>query len=124
MLVAAATPLAATAAEATLPGSNGIALAAPPDETCTPGATFGAGDFEVCSPPTVGNPGPGFNFGGLSQTMTDSTVKCTQRINNVALASAETFNKSIEIAQKYFSEVAQNYLNFVNKIEKTYYNNH
>jgi hypothetical protein len=63
-------------------------------------------------------------YNKTSQTMTDSTVKCTQRINNVALASAETFNKSIEIAQKYFSEVAQNYLNFVNKIEKTYYNNH
>ena len=56
--------------------------------------------------------------------MTDSTVKCIQRINNVALASAETFNKSIEIAQKYYNEIAQNYLNFVNKIEKSYYNNH
>src|SRR5215211_1205748 len=63
-------------------------------------------------------------YNKTSQTMTDSTVKCTQRINNVALASAETFNKSIEIAQKNFSEVAHNYLNFVNKIEKTYYNNH
>jgi aminopeptidase C len=56
--------------------------------------------------------------------MTDSTVKCTQRINDVALASTQTFNKSIEIAQKYYNEVAQNYLNFVNKIEKSNYNNY
>jgi hypothetical protein len=38
------------------------------------------------------------------------------------LASIETFNKSIEIAQKFYNEAAQNYFNFVNKIEKSYYN--
>ena len=65
LLLAAANPAAAAASEPTLPGATGILLAAPPDETCTPGATFGAGGFEVCSPPTVGNPGPGFNVGGL-----------------------------------------------------------
>ena len=54
--------------------------------------------------------------------MTDNTVNATRRINDIALASAETFNKSIEIAQKYYKEAAQNYLNFVNKIEKPYYN--
>ena len=54
--------------------------------------------------------------------MTNNTVKATRRINDVALASAETFNKSIEIAQKYYNEAVQNYLNFVNKIEKSYYN--
>src|SRR5215217_1588651 len=59
-----------------------------------------------------------------NQNVPDNTVNTTRQINDVALASAETFNKSIEIAQKYYNEVAQNYLNFVNKIEKTYYNNH
>ncbi len=54
--------------------------------------------------------------------MTDNTVDATRRVNDVALASAETFNKSIEIGQKYYNEAAQNYLNFVNKIEKSYYN--
>ena len=54
--------------------------------------------------------------------MTDNTVNATRRINDFVLASAETFNKSIEIAQKYYNESAQNYLNFVNKIEKSYYN--
>jgi hypothetical protein len=57
-----------------------------------------------------------------NQNVTDNTVNATRRINDIALASAETFNKSIEIAQKYYNEAAQNYLNFVNKIEKPYYN--
>src|SRR5215204_3303840 len=63
-------------------------------------------------------------YNKTNQNVTDNTVNTTRQINDVALASAETFNKSIEIAQKYYNEVAQNYLNFVNKIEKTYYNNH
>jgi hypothetical protein len=57
-----------------------------------------------------------------NQNVTDNTVNATRRINDIALASAETFNKSIEIAQKYYNEAAQNYLNFVNKIEKSCYN--
>ena len=61
-------------------------------------------------------------YNKTNQNVTDNTVNATRRINDVALASAETFNKSIEIAQKYYNEAAQNYLNFVNKIEKSYYN--
>src|SRR5215211_4566760 len=55
-----------------------------------------------------------------NQNVPDNTVNTTRQIKDVALASAETFNKSIEIAQKYYNEIAQNYLNFVNKIEKSY----
>jgi hypothetical protein len=55
--------------------------------------------------------------------VTDNTVNATRRINyDIVLASAETFNKSIEITQKYYGESVQNYFNFVNKIEKSYYN--
>ena len=61
-------------------------------------------------------------YNKTNQNVTDNTVNATRRINDIALASAETFNKSIEIAQKYYNEAAQNYLNFVNKIEKSYYN--
>ena len=57
-----------------------------------------------------------------NQNVTDNTGNATRRINDVVLASTETFNKSIEIAQKYYNEAAQNYFNFVNKIEKSYYN--
>ena len=58
----------------------------------------------------------------INQNVTDNTVKATRQINDVAFASAETVNHVIEIAQKYAPEAAQNYLNFVNKIEKSYYN--
>ena len=61
-------------------------------------------------------------YNKTNQNVTDNTVNATRLINDVALASAETFNKSIEIAQKYYNEAAQNYLNFVNMIEKSYYN--
>ena len=61
-------------------------------------------------------------YNKTNQNVTDNTVNSTRRINHIALASVETFNKSIEIAQKYYNEAAQNYLNFVNKIEKSYYN--
>ena len=57
-----------------------------------------------------------------NQNVTNNTINATRRTNDVVLASAETFNKSIEIAQKYYNEAVQNYFNFVNKIEKSYYN--
>ena len=61
-------------------------------------------------------------YNKTNQYVTNTTVNGTRLINDIALASAEAFNKSIEIAQKYYNEAAQNYLNFVNKIEKSYYN--
>ena len=61
-------------------------------------------------------------YNKTNQNVTANTVNITIRINDIALASAEAFNKSIEIAQKYYNEAAQNYLNFVNRIEKSYYN--
>ena len=61
-------------------------------------------------------------YNKTNQNVTDNTVNATRRINDIALASAETFNKSIEIIQKYYNESVQNYFNFVNKIEKSYYN--
>ncbi|MGZ5511182.1 MAG: hypothetical protein ACXWFC_12045 [Nitrososphaeraceae archaeon] len=59
-----------------------------------------------------------------NQNVTNNTINATRRTNEVVLASAETFNKSIEIAQKYYNEAVQNYFNFVNKIEKSYYNHY
>jgi len=35
------------------------------------------------------------------------------------LRSTETFNKSIEIAQKYYNDSIQNYFNFLKKIERS-----
>ena len=59
-------------------------------------------------------------YNKTNQTIADHTINCTQRVNDFALTSTETLNKSIEIAQKYYNESIQNYLNFVNKIGKSY----
>ncbi|HEX2408895.1 MAG TPA: hypothetical protein VHJ38_16965 [Nitrososphaeraceae archaeon] len=61
-------------------------------------------------------------YNKTTQNVTDNTVNTTGRINyDVVLTSTETFNKSIEIAQKYYSESVQNYFNFVNKITKYFF---
>ena len=59
-------------------------------------------------------------YNKTNQNITDHTINCTRRINDFALTSTETFNKSIEIAQKYYNESVQNYFNFVNKIGRSY----
>jgi len=62
-------------------------------------------------------------YNKTNQTITDNnTINCTGRLNEFALTSTESYNKSIEIAQKYYNEFVQNYFNFVNKIGKSYYN--
>ena len=61
-------------------------------------------------------------FNKINQNVTDNTIDVTRRLNDFALIYIETFNKSIEIAQKYYNESIQNYLNFVNKIGRSYTN--
>ena len=58
-----------------------------------------------------------------NQNITGNTIKCIQRVYDFALTYTENFNKSIEIAQRYYNESVQNYYNFVNKIGR-YYSNH
>ena len=58
-------------------------------------------------------------YNKTNQTITDNTVTATNRINDVVLGSTETFNKSIEISQKYYNESIQNYFNFLKKIEES-----
>ena len=58
-------------------------------------------------------------YNKTNQNITDHTINCTQRVNYFVLTSTETFNKSIEIAQKYYNESIQNYFNFLKKIERS-----
>ena len=60
-------------------------------------------------------------YNKTSQNITDNTINANRRIKDLVLGS-ETFNNSIEIEQKYYNESVQKYFNFVNKIEKSYYN--
>jgi hypothetical protein len=54
-----------------------------------------------------------------NQTIKDNTINATNQINDALLGSTETFNKSVEIAQKYYNESIQNYFNFLKKIERS-----
>ena len=57
-------------------------------------------------------------YNKTNQTIRDNTVTATNRINDAVLAFTETFNKSIEIAQKYYNDSIQTYFNFLKKIER------
>jgi hypothetical protein len=46
-------------------GGDGVALLAPPDETCEPGETRAAGDFSDICGQAPGGSGGGLNLGGL-----------------------------------------------------------
>ena len=48
-------------------------------------------------------------YNKTNQTITKNTINATNRINDAVLGSTETFNKSIEIAQKYYSYISKNY---------------
>ena len=43
-------------------------------------------------------------YNKTSQNITDNIINANRRINDLVLGSTETFNKSIEIAQKYYNE--------------------
>ena len=47
-------------------------------------------------------------YNKTSQNITDNTINVNRRIKDLVLGS-ETFNKSIEIAQKYYNESVQKY---------------
>ena len=59
-------------------------------------------------------------YNKTNQNTIDHTINCTQRVNDFVLTYTESFNKSIDIAQKYYNESVQNYFNFINKIERSY----
>ena len=61
-------------------------------------------------------------YNKTNKNVTDHTINCSRRLNEYVNGSTETFGKSIEIAQKYYNESVQNYLNFVNKIGRSYTN--
>ncbi|HYY71636.1 MAG TPA: hypothetical protein VE595_04425 [Nitrososphaeraceae archaeon] len=54
-----------------------------------------------------------------NQNMSNNTINAT-RINDFMLGYLETFNKSIEIAQKYYNDSVQYYFNFINNVDRQY----
>ena len=59
-------------------------------------------------------------YNKTNQNMTDNTMNATRRLNTFMLGYVETFNKSIEVVQKYYNDSVQYYFNFINKVERSY----
>jgi hypothetical protein len=59
-------------------------------------------------------------YNKTNQNMTDNTINATRRLNTFMLGYVATFNKSIEVVQKYYNDSVQYYFNFINKVERSY----
>jgi len=54
----------------------------------------------------------------INQNIIDSTINSTRTIHEFLGEYTETFNKSIELGQEYYSGGIKNYFNFGKKIER------
>ena len=55
-----------------------------------------------------------------NQNITNNRVNVTRRLDEFISKSTETFNKSIEITQRYYNDSVKNYFNFVNEVQRSY----
>ncbi len=56
----------------------------------------------------------------LDKNIQDYTVNSTNFINELIAGGIENFNKSIELTQRYYSDIVQNNFNYARKIERSY----
>jgi hypothetical protein len=59
-------------------------------------------------------------YNTLNNNVQNYTVNATNFINEIAVGSIENFNKSIELAQRYYNDIVQNNFNYAQKIERSY----
>jgi len=59
-------------------------------------------------------------YNTLNKNIQDNTVNATNFINEITVGGIENFNKSIELTQRYYNDIAQNNLNYAQKIERSY----
>jgi hypothetical protein len=55
-------------------------------------------------------------YNKINQNIIDNTINNTRTIHEFIMVNVETFNKSIEIAQKCYSDGIKNYFNFGKKV--------
>ena len=56
----------------------------------------------------------------FNKNIQDYTVNATKFVNEIAVGSIENFNKSLELAQKYYNDIVQNNFNYTRRIERSY----
>ncbi len=59
-------------------------------------------------------------YNTINKNIQDYTVNATNIINEISVGGIENFNKSIELTQRYYSDIVQNNFNYARKIEKSY----
>jgi hypothetical protein len=58
-------------------------------------------------------------YNKINQNMIDSAINNTRTIHEFLAEYTDTFNKSVELGQEYYSDGIKNYFNFGKKIERT-----
>jgi hypothetical protein len=56
----------------------------------------------------------------LNKNIQDYTINATNSINEIFVSGIENFTKSIELTQRYYDDIVQNNVNYVQKIERSY----
>ena len=56
----------------------------------------------------------------LNKNLQNYTINATNFINEIAVSGIENFNKSIELTQRYYNDIVQNNVNYVQKIQRSY----
>ena len=59
-------------------------------------------------------------YNTLNKNIQDYTVNSTNFVNELIAGGIENFNRSIELTQRYYSDIVQNNFNYARKIEKSY----
>jgi gas vesicle protein len=59
-------------------------------------------------------------YNTLNKNIQNYTVNATNLTNEIAVGSIENFNKSIELAQRYYKDIVQNSFNYAQKIERSF----
>ena len=56
----------------------------------------------------------------LNKNIQDYTINATNSINEIFVSGIENFTKSIELTQRYYDDIVQNNVNYVQKIERSH----
>ncbi len=59
-------------------------------------------------------------YNTLNKNIQDYTVNSTNFVNELIASGIENFNKSIELTQRYYSDIVQINFNYARRIEKSY----
>ena len=59
-------------------------------------------------------------YNTLNKNIHDCTVNATNLVNEIVVGGVENFNRTVELTQRYYSDIVQNNLNYAQKIERSY----